>query len=165
MRFHIVALLLTPIFIVCYSLSFERPVSATSESVGFQVESDSLPNDSLIQFIPHEKLSHLITAGNSLQHRKWGRRQCEEKQQRTKRRWSIIIWCPKRTSWRMHTGKKTLPYFSWAVVLLRYQDQSRISFRVWRKDRAYTVRICSIFLIALPSVLQSKPEMSLTHSI
>lgn len=57
MRFHIVALLLTPIFRGCYSLSFGRPDSATLESAGFQVESDSLPNDSLAQLGPHDEVS------------------------------------------------------------------------------------------------------------
>lgn len=57
MRFHIVALLLTPIFRGCSSLTFGRPDSATLESVGFQVESDSLPNDSLAQLGPHDEVS------------------------------------------------------------------------------------------------------------
>ena len=57
MRFHIVALLLTPIFRGCYSLSFERPVLATLESAGFQVDTGSRPNDSLVQLGPHDEVS------------------------------------------------------------------------------------------------------------
>lgn len=62
MRFYIVALLATSIFRVCNGLSFERPVSAPLESVGFQDESDSLANDGVFEFGPYDDLSHLISA-------------------------------------------------------------------------------------------------------
>lgn len=62
MRFHIVALLFLPIFRRSHSLGFERSVSDTVGSVGFQVESDSLTDDSLVQLSPHDQESHFITA-------------------------------------------------------------------------------------------------------
>lgn len=62
MRFHIVALLLLPIFKRSHSLGFERSVSDTVGSVDFQVESDSLPDDNLFQLSPHDEDSHFITA-------------------------------------------------------------------------------------------------------
>lgn len=62
MRFNIVALLLLPIFRISHSLGFERSVSDTVGSVGFQVESDSLPEDRLVQLSPHDQDSHFITA-------------------------------------------------------------------------------------------------------
>lgn len=37
-------------------MSFERPVSATLESAEFQVESDSLPNDGLVQLGPQDEV-------------------------------------------------------------------------------------------------------------
>lgn len=43
-------------------MSFETPVSTTLESAGFQVESDSLPNEGVDQFGPYDEVSHLITA-------------------------------------------------------------------------------------------------------
>lgn len=62
MRFHLVALLLLPIFKRSHSLGFERSVSDTIGSVSIPVESDSLPDDSLVQLSSYDQESHFITA-------------------------------------------------------------------------------------------------------
>lgn len=65
MRFHLFAalLLLLPILRRCHTLGFERSVSDTVGSVSIQVESDSLPDDSLLQPISsYDQDSHFITA-------------------------------------------------------------------------------------------------------
>lgn len=62
MPFHTFALLLLPIFKRSHSLGFERSVSDTVGSVSIQVESDSLPDDSLVQLSSYDQESHFITA-------------------------------------------------------------------------------------------------------
>lgn len=62
MRFHILALLLLSIFKRIHTLGFERSVSDTVGPVSIQVESDSLPDDSLLQLSSYDQDSHFITA-------------------------------------------------------------------------------------------------------
>lgn len=64
MRFNIVALLLSPIFQRAHSLVFdEKSVSDTAGSFNIQqLESDSLPDDSLVPLSSYDPESHFVTA-------------------------------------------------------------------------------------------------------
>lgn len=62
MRFHIIALLSLPILRRSHSLGFERSLSDTFDPVGFQVKSDSPPDDNMVQLSPHDEEFHFTTA-------------------------------------------------------------------------------------------------------
>lgn len=172
MRFHIFALLLLPIFQRAHSLGFVKSVSDIVGSFNIQLESDSLPDDSLFQLSSFDPDSHFITAApgdpevsSSTVNGVDGCQSTAKKNSKARKRDRLS--CPaaydiqKVKIEECTPAKKLCPIFLEPLCCTGMKSNNGF-------PSAFDVASCIacmyiyIFFLALPSCLQLEPESSLT---